>query len=33
MVRSGAVSGACSGPIPTGMRAGSMGPGRPTSLT
>ena len=33
MVRSGAVPGACSGPIPTGMRAGSMGPGRPTSLT
>ena len=33
MVRSGAVPGACSGTIPTGMRAGSMGPGRPTSLT
>ena len=33
MVGSGAVSGACSGPVPTGMRTGSMGPGRPTSLT
>ena len=33
MVRNGAVPGACSGPFPTVMRAGSMGPGRPTSLT
>ena len=32
-VRSGAVPGACSGPVPTVMRAGSMGPRRPTSLT
>ena len=33
MAGSGAVSGACSGPTPTGMGAGSWGPGRPSSLT
>ena len=33
IVVSGAVPGACSGPTPTGMGAGSRGPGRPTSLT
>ena len=33
MVGSGAVPSSSSGPTPTGMGAGSRGPGRPSSLT